>query len=106
MVWPLDETFPIPSVAPSVDIGKEQRDYVGRWHVNQHQDQSADYVHKSRQIVTKVQESVNRSICTGGPVYDESEESMNLDGWLGGITFGERPMMEWDICLASIGPLW
>ena len=61
----------LPSVAASVDIGKEQRDYVGRWHVNQHQ--SADYVHTSRQIVTRVQESVNRCICSGGPGYDESE---------------------------------
>ena len=61
----------LPSVAAAVDIGKEQRDYVGRWHVNQHQ--SADYVHTSRQIVTRVQESVNRCICSGGPGYDESE---------------------------------
>ncbi len=61
----------LPSVAASVDIGKEQRDYVGRWHVNLHQ--SADYVHTSRQIVTRVQETVNRSICSGGPGYDESE---------------------------------
>ena len=61
----------LPSVAASVDIGKEQRDYVGRWHVNQHQ--SADYVHTSRQIVTKVQEVVNRCICSGSPGYDETE---------------------------------
>ena len=56
----------LPSVAASVDIGKEQRDYVGLWHVNQHQ--SADYVHTSRQIVTRVQESVNRCICSGARV--------------------------------------
>ena len=61
----------LPSVAASVDIGKEQRDYVARWHVNQHQ--SADYVHTSRQIVAKVQEVVNRCICSGSPGYDETE---------------------------------
>ena len=61
----------IPTVAAAIDIGKEQRDYVGRWHVNLHQ--SADYVHTSRQIVTKVQEAVNRSLCEGNPNYDESE---------------------------------
>ena len=27
----------IPTVAAAIDIGKEQRDYVGRWHVNMHQ---------------------------------------------------------------------
>ena len=61
----------LPTVAASIDIGKEQRDYVGRWHVNLHQ--SADYVHTSRQIVIKVQESVNKAICEGTPSYDESE---------------------------------
>ena len=33
----------IPSVAAAINIPKDQRDYVGRWHVNFHQ--SADYVH-------------------------------------------------------------
>ena len=41
----------LPSVAASVDIGKEHRDYVGRWHVNQHQ--SADYVHTSTKLSPK-----------------------------------------------------
>ena len=61
----------LPTVAASIDIGKEQRDYVGRWHVNLHQ--SADYVHTSRQIVQKVQEAVNKAIVEGKPGYDESE---------------------------------
>ena len=61
----------IPTIAAAIDIGKEQRDYVGRWHVNLHQ--SADYVHTSRQIVMKVQEAVNKAIVLGKPSYDESE---------------------------------
>ena len=61
----------LPTVASAIDIGKEQRDYVGRWHVNLHQ--SADYVHTSRQIVLKVQDSVNKAIVEGVPSYDESE---------------------------------
>ena len=60
----------LPTVAAAIDIGKEQRDYVGRWHINLHQ--SADYVHTSRQIVLKVQESVNKAIVEGNPFYDES----------------------------------
>jgi len=61
----------IPSVAAAINIPKDQRDYVGRWHVNFHQ--SADYVHTSRQIVVQVQERVNKSLCEGGPAYDECE---------------------------------
>ena len=61
----------IPSVAAAINIPKDQRDYVGRWHVNFHQ--SADYVHTSRQIVVQVQERVNRALCEGGPAYDECE---------------------------------
>lgn len=55
----------LPTVAAAIEIQKEQRDYVGRWHVNMHQ--SADYVHTSRQIVLQVQEAVNRAICEGDP---------------------------------------
>ena len=61
----------LPTVAAAIDISKEQRDYVGRWHINLHQ--SADYVHTSRQMVHQVQESVNKAICEGVPSYDESE---------------------------------
>eukprot|EP00435_Cladocopium_sp_Y103_P052661 s658_g16.t1 len=60
------------TVAAVINISKEQRDYVGRWHVHLHQ--SADYIHSSRQIVTQVQEAVNQSIVEGVPSsYDESE---------------------------------
>ena len=61
----------IPTVAAAIDIGKEQRDYIGHWHVNLHQ--SEDYVNTSRQTVMKVQESVNKAIIEGTPSYDESE---------------------------------
>ena len=61
----------LPSIAAAVGVSKEQRDFVGRWHVNLHQ--SSDYIHTSRQIVMETQEKVNRSICEGGPGYDESE---------------------------------
>lgn len=61
----------LPSVAASIQVGKEQRDYLGRWHVGLHQ--SSDYARTSRQIVTDVQEKVSKSICAGNPMYDESE---------------------------------
>ena len=76
----------IPTVAAAIDIGKEQRDYVGRWHVNLHQ--SADYVHTSRQIVMQVQEAVNKAICEGGPSYDESELMEDYGCFL--VTKGRR----------------
>ena len=77
----------LPTVAAAVDIGKEQRDYVGRWHVNLHQ--SAQYVHTSRQIVQKVQEAVNRSIVEGEPPYDESELMEDYGCFL--LTKGRMP---------------
>ena len=61
----------LPSISAAIGVSKEQRDFVGRWHVNLHQ--SSDYIHTSRQIVTEIQEKANRSICEGGPGYDESE---------------------------------
>ena len=80
----------LPTAAAAIDIGKEQRDYVGRWHVNLHQ--SADYVHTSRQIVLKVQEAVNRSIVVGKPGYDESELIEDYGCFL--VTKGRLPK-EW-----------
>ena len=77
----------LPTVAAAVDIGKEQRDYVGRWHVNLHQ--SADYVHTSRQIVLKVQEAVNKAIVEGAPGYDESELLEDYGCYL--VTRGRSP---------------
>ncbi len=70
----------LPSVAAAINIGKDQRDYVGRWHVNFHK--SADYVHTSRQIVVQVQQQVNRSLCEGDPGYDESELWDELSSFL------------------------
>ena len=61
----------LPSVAAAINIGKDQRDYVGRWHLNFHQ--SVDYIHTSRQIVVQVQQQVTRALCEGDPGYDESE---------------------------------
>ena len=61
----------LPSISAAIGVPKEQRDFVGRWHVNLHQ--SSDYIHTSRQIVIEIQEKVNRSICEGGPGFDESE---------------------------------
>lgn len=61
----------LPTVSAAINISKEQRDYVGRWHVNLHQ--SADYIHTSRQIVVQVQEKVNEALCEGKPGYDEAE---------------------------------
>ena len=61
----------LPSVAAAININKDQRDYVGRWHVNFHQ--SVEYIHTSRQIVVQVQQQVNRALLEGDPGYDESE---------------------------------
>ena len=77
----------LPTVAAAINISKEQRDYVGRWHINLHQ--SADYVHTSRQMVHQVQESVNRAICEGNPSYDESELVEDFACYL--VTKGRSP---------------
>ena len=63
----------LPSVAAAMIFSKDQRDCVGRWHVNFHQ--SVGYIHTSRQIVVvvQVQWQVNRSLCECDPGYDESE---------------------------------
>ena len=70
----------LPSVSASINVGKEQRDYLGRWHIGQHQ--SSDYIHTSRQIVTEIQEKVSKAICTGEPSYDESELLNDFDAFL------------------------
>lgn len=80
----------LPTVASAIDIGKEQRNYVGRWHVNLHQ--SADYVHTSRQIVLQVQEAVYKAIVEGKPSYDESELMEDFKCFL--VTKGRYPA-EW-----------
>eukprot|EP00435_Cladocopium_sp_Y103_P009281 s3525_g2.t1 len=81
----------LPTVAAAIQINKEQRDYVGRWHVHLHQ--SADYIHSSRQIVTQVQEAVNQAIVEAVPSsYDESELIEDLACFL--TTKGRVPA-EW-----------
>ena len=78
----------LPTVAAAINIGKEERDYIGRWHVNLHQ--SADYIHTSRQIVHRVQEEVNRALIEGKPAhYDESELIEDYSCYL--LTKGRMP---------------
>lgn len=70
----------LPTISAAIQVGKEQRDYLGRWHVGLHQ--SSDYIHTSRQIVTDIQEKVSKAICTGDPSYDESELTAELATFL------------------------
>ena len=78
----------LPTIAAAINIGKEESDYIGRWHVNLHQ--SADYIHTSRQIVHRVQEEVNRALIEGKPGhYDESELIEDYSCFL--LTKGRMP---------------
>ena len=66
----------LPSLAAALDIGKEKRDFLGRWAYSQHGSQ--DYVLTARQVVHAVQNHVCKSLLTGG--YIEEEVLNDLEG--------------------------
>ena len=60
------------SIAATLGIGKEQRDFIGRWGLDQHQ--SNDYLLTSKQVILQVQTLVMKRLCEGGELtYDETE---------------------------------
>ena len=61
----------LPTVSAAVGIEKEQRDYLGRWHLNLRQSQ--DYALSSKQIVHKIQSIVCERLCKGNPGYMEHD---------------------------------
>ena len=72
----------LPTIAAIFGIPKEQRDYLGRWHVGLHQ--SADYIHTCRQIVHDIQRRVCDKLSGGQPGYDEEELFEDFRVWLRG----------------------
>ena len=72
----------VPTAAAAMGFSKEERDFVGRWHVNLHQ--SNDYLLSSRQNVHKIQVGVAKGICDGSQTYDESELLSDLEAFVAG----------------------
>ena len=64
----------LPSWAAAAGIGKENRDYLGRWSYAKHGSQ--DYVLTSRQVVHRIQRDVCRFILEGNPVPGLVEEEL------------------------------
>ena len=62
------------SIAAALGVGKDRRDYLGRWAYAQHGSQ--DYVLTSRQVVQGVQNFVCRSIILGHESGGYSEEEL------------------------------
>ncbi|CAE7029843.1 unnamed protein product [Symbiodinium sp. CCMP2592] len=66
----------LPSLAAAAGVGKEPRDYLGRWSAAKHGSQ--DYVLTSRQVVHHVQSTTCRAILEGLPAPGiVEEESLN-----------------------------
>ncbi|CAE7488289.1 unnamed protein product, partial [Symbiodinium sp. CCMP2456] len=61
----------LPSMSAVFGVPKEQRDYLGRWHIGLHQ--SSDYIHTCRQIVHEIQSRVCDKLSGGKPGYNEEE---------------------------------
>jgi hypothetical protein len=58
-----------PSIAAAIGSSEDDRDYLGRWGVNQ--GRSHTYVATARQIVLKLQAQICGAICEGPGSYDE-----------------------------------
>ncbi|OLP77412.1 hypothetical protein AK812_SmicGene42518 [Symbiodinium microadriaticum] len=70
----------LPTIAAVFGVPKEQRDYLGRWHVGLHH--SSDYIHTCRQIVHDIQRRVCDKLSGGKPGYDEEELFEDFGAWL------------------------
>ena len=66
----------LPTIAAVLGTPKEQRDYLGRWHIGLHQ--SADYIHTCRQIVHDIQQRVCDKLSGGKPGYGFDGEVWSL----------------------------
>ena len=82
----------LPTIAAIFGIPKEQRDYLGRWHVGLHQ--SADYIHTCRQIVHDIQRKVCDKLSGGQPGYDEEELFEDFRVWLRGRGLDPDPWVK------------
>ena len=87
----------LPSLAAALGIGKEKRDFLGRWAYSQHGSQ--DYVLTSRQVVHAVQNHVCKSLILGG--YVEEEVLSDLEVYaktcgLGAESLGGHHVLRWD----------
>lgn len=63
----------LPTIAAAMGFRKEERDFLGRWGVGQHQ--SNEYVLSARQIVLDIQRKVSQALSEHVPdrCYDETE---------------------------------
>ncbi|CAE7193589.1 unnamed protein product [Symbiodinium sp. KB8] len=90
-----------PSLAAALEVGKEKRDFLGRWAYSQHGSQ--DYVLTARQVVHGVQNHVCRVLLTrsasGGYVEEETlnelESFARANGLDSGFLNGHR-VLRWD----------
>ena len=85
------------SARHTLDIGKEKRDFLGRWAYSQHGSQ--DYVLTSRQVVHAIQNYVCKSLIVGG--YIEEEVLSDLEVYaktcgLGAESLGGHHVLRWD----------
>ena len=62
----------LPSLAAALEVGKEKRDFLGRWAYSQHGSQ--DYVLTARQVVHGVQNHVCRALLEGSAAGGHVEE--------------------------------
>ena len=70
-----------PSIAATLSVSKEQRDFLGRWALGK-QGGSNDYILTSLQIVTSIQNLIAKSLLEGGGSYDESALMLQLKQFL------------------------
>ena len=96
----------LPSLAAALEVGKEKRDFLGRWAYSQHGSQ--DYVLTARQVVHGVQNHVCRTLlegsAAGGYVEEETlhdfESFARAHGVLEDVVSGHR-VLKWDKSLRS-----
>ena len=96
----------LPSLAAALEVGKEKRDFLGRWAYSQHGSQ--DYVLTARQVVHGVQNHVCRALLEGSAAggYVEEETLHDLESFARAhgisedVVSGHR-VLKWDRSLKS-----
>ncbi|CAE7877350.1 Pol, partial [Symbiodinium necroappetens] len=85
----------LPSLAAALDIGKEKRDFLGRWAYSQHGSQ--DYVLTSRQVVHAVQNHVCKSLIMGDYIEEEVLGDLEVHACgLGAEAMAGHHVLRWD----------
>lgn len=69
----------IPTFSAMMGCDKDDRDYLGRWHIPMH---SQQYVNNSRQAIHRIQETVAAGLCTGSPSYDPRENLADMETFI------------------------